>query len=945
MPLISIYQYTHDLKNIIFYTLICMHLLCIQTNAQDISKTPIPLDADVKIGKLKNGLTYYIKKNEHPKDRAELRLVIKAGSILENNDQRGMAHFIEHMNFNGTTHFPKNELVNFLQKTGVRFGADLNAYTSFDETVYMLPIPTDSAGLLETGIQILEDWAHGTLFDPVEINKEKGVVLEEARMGRGAQQRMRDQFLKVILNNSRYADRPPIGKDSIIQNFKNETLIQFWKDWYRPDLMAVVAVGDFDPQEVEKIIIQKFDSMVMLAKPPKRLEFKIPLDGSTNIAIVTDTEFPQNVIQLIYKLPEFKEKTLKDARTQFTFELYNAMMNQRIQELTQTATPPFLGGGSEYGSFIGDLDAYTLVALAKDGHSVSSSLQALLDENQRVQKFGFTEPELLRAKKELGNDIERYYKERDNVKSANFAQEYLDHFLTKKSFMNIETYYQFSEKYLNGIALSEVNALASKFISDKNRSVVIMAPEKNKEQLPTKSAILSLLKHANKNLVAYKDDVLDSPLLSQEPIPGTIKSEQVFDKLAITELELSNGIKVFLKPTTFKNDEILIRGIGKGGYSLFPDSRESGIFSSYLVTGGGVGAYSQVQLQKFLTGKTVSITPYISELNEGVMGSTSPKDLETALQLIYAYFTVPRKDADVAAGFISNQKAYLENMKNTSTPEQVYGDSLTAILTNYHPLRTPLKPENMDKVSLDKALEIYKDRFTDASDFVFTLVGAFKIEEIKPLLEKYLGGLPTTDRNDVYMHPNIFPPSGVINKNIYKGFENKSQVTLVSSGAYDFNPENNVQLNALTEVIQIKLTEALREEESGVYGVGVSSELNKIPSGRYEINIRFGCAPDNVDKLVKRVWHEVDKIKQDGAEPKDIEKYAAEVTRNQQLALKTNRFWLGYINESVYYEEDINLVLKQNELLKSITSNSIKETAIKYFNDQNRIQVTLMPEK
>ncbi len=574
----------------------------------DLSK-PIPLDPDVKKGKLANGLTYYIRKNVEPKDRAELRLAIKAGSTLETDEQQGLAHFMEHMNFNGTTNFPKNELVDFLQKTGVRFGADLNAYTSFDETVYMLPIPTDSAGLLEKGLQVLDDWAQGALFDLDEIDKERGVVLEESRSGRGAQQRMRDQYFKMILNNSRYAERLPIGKDEILKEFKPETLKQFYTDWYRPDLMAVIAVGDFDPAKVEKLIKDKFGSIPMPKNPKKRTEYKIPLDGGTNVAIVTDPEQPQTLVQVIYKQPEFKEKTLEDARTKLTYSLFNSMMGARMQELTQKADPPFLFGFGNYGGFLGDLDAFTAVALAKSPDGVERAMTALLTENIRVQKFGFTESELDRVRKSLLNGLDKQLKEKDKTRSDRYVQEYLGDFLNEDRPMGIEYYEGFVKKELPGIKLAEINKLASQFITDKNRAVVIMGPETAKDQLPTEAKVKELLASSGQDVTAYVDEVNDTPLLPVEPKGSKVTSEKKMEKLGITELTLANGVRVFLKPTDFKNDQILFEATGKGGTSLFPEDLDTDAFASYIVSSGGVGEYSQTQLQKYLAGKTVSVRP------------------------------------------------------------------------------------------------------------------------------------------------------------------------------------------------------------------------------------------------------------------------------------------------------------------------------------------------
>ena len=919
--------------------------LSTQLSAQDLATQKVPLDPTVKVGKLKNGLTYYIKKNEEPKKRAELRLAVKAGSILETDDQQGLAHFMEHMNFNGTKNFPKNELVNFLQKIGVRFGADLNAYTGFDETVYILPIPTDSAGLLNKGFQVLDDWAHSALLDPSEIDKERGVVLEESRTGRGAQQRMSDKYLKKILNNSRYAARLPIGKDSILKSFKPEVLKAFYKDWYRPDLMAVIAVGDFDPAEVEKTIIEKFGKIPVAVHPKERTEYKIPLDGTNNIAIVTDPEMPQNVVQLIYKLPESKEKTLKDVRDNFAQSLYNDMMGQRMQELTKKADPPFLFGINQYGGFLGNLDSYNSIAIAKDAASIETAITALIEENLRVQKFGFTAPELDRAKKNFLNGIQQYAKEKDKTNSANHVSEYLSNFLDDKPFMGAEAYADFVTKHLDEVKLDEVNALAKKYVSDKNLSVVILSSDKGKEQLPTEARVKELLTNAGTNITAYTEETLDKPILSKEPTPGKVTGEKQLPKLGITELTLSNGVRVVLKPTDYKNDEILIRGTGKGGYSLFPNDRETGMFASYLVQSGGVGPYNQTQLEKFLAGKTVDIGPSLSEETEGIQGMTSVKDLELGFQLLYAYFTAPRKDKDVVTGILNIQKSYLANSEKTPTPERAFSDTLNAILTNKDPRRAPMKSTDIDKVDLDKALTIYNDRFSDASDFVFTIVGSFKIEDIKPLIEKYLGSLPSTDRNDTFKDANIFPPKGKIEKTIFKGLEPKSRVSMIYSGEYDYKPGNNIQIEGLQEILNIKLTEALREEESGVYGVSVSESTDKIPSGHYRFTISFGCAPENVDKLVAKTMGEIKKLKDKGAEGKDIEKFITETQRKLEVDMKNNSFWVSYIDNSIFLEDDLEDILKEDQLLKTVTAASTKAAANQYFNDNNFIKVVLMPEK
>ncbi|MGV3561097.1 M16 family metallopeptidase [Larkinella arboricola] len=907
-------------------------------------KQSIPFDPEVKVGKLPNGLTYYIRKNTEPKNRAELRLVVNAGAILETDDQQGLAHFLEHMAFNGTKNFPKNEIISFLQSSGVRFGADLNASTGFDETIYQLPVPTDSVRLFEQAFQILEDWAHNVTLDLAEIDKERGVVLEEARSGRGAGQRMREKYFPLILNNSRYADRLPIGKDEIIKNFKPEVLHRFYKDWYRPDLMAVVAVGDFDVAKVEGIIREKFSRIPAVSSPKPRVRYPIPPHKDTKIAIVTDPEQPNTVVQIMYKRPEIKGKILYDVREAIKRVLFNSMIGNRINELTQQSDPPFLAGYSNYGSFLGDQDAFSSYVIAKDGN-VNRAVTAILDENARVDQFGFTETELDRAKKQYQKAVDRAYRERDKTRSGSYVNEYVENFLHGDIPVSIAFYNDFLKKYLDGITVGDVNNLAKQFITQENRAVVIMAPEKDKDKLPTDKQILALINNAGKSLTAYVDKTLDKPLLPTLPVGNPVASEKQIRDINVTEWTLRNGVKVVLKPTDFKNDQIIFSATSPGGTSLYTDKDfESARFASTLAQMSGIGDYNQIQLGKYLTGKTVSVSPYIGETNEGISGSTTPDDLETALQLVYAYFTAPRKDMDVIKGFLSNQKSYLQSQLATPTPQKVFQDTVQSLLGAYHYRRLPLTPNRLDQVNVDRADAIYKERFADASDFTFFFVGNFKEKDIKPLIEKYLGGLPVTNRKETYRDLGIRTPAGKIEKTVTKGIEAKSTVQLVFSGDFVWTPENATQIDALAEALEIKLTETLREEESGVYGVGVSGAYAKIPAQRYTFRIGFGCAPENVDKLIARTLAEIEKLKQNGADPKDIEKFKAETRRESEVQLKQNNFWLGYLSNQYFNNDDPTEILREDELLKQVTPESTKQAANQYFG-KNFIKLLLQPER
>jgi len=915
----------------------------VRTAPADLNRA-IPFDPAVKVGRLPNGLTYYIRRNAEPKNRAELRLVVRAGSILETEEQRGLAHFLEHMAFNGSKNFPKNELVNFLQTSGVRFGADLNAYTGFDETVYELPVPTDSARVFERSLQILEDWAHNLSFDPDEIEKERGVVLEEARLGRGAQQRMREKFFPLILNNSRYAERLPIGKEEVLKSFKPATIKQFYADWYRPDLMAVVAVGDFDPAQVEQTIRQKFGRIPAVKNPKPRTTYPIPPHKGTKVAVVTDPEQPNTVVQILYKRPEAKERTLYDLREGLKRALFNAMLGDRINELTQQADPPFLFGFSNYGEFLGEVDAFSSYVVAKDGN-VERAVSAILSENARVERFGFTATELERAKKNLQKAVERAYRERDKTKSSSYVGEHVDHFLHGDPSTGISFYFDFIKRYLGGITTGDVNNLAKQFITPDNRAVVIMGPEKDKEKLPTEAQVLALVNNASRELTAYVDKALDKPLLPDLPVGSPVASERTIKEIDVTEWTLRNGVKVVLKPTNFKNDQILFTGSSFGGTSLYPNEDfESARFASTLVGLGGVGAYSQVQLEKYLSGKSASVFPFISENAEGISGSTTPEDLETALQLLYAYFTAPRKDADVVKGWLSNQRSALQNQLATPTPQKVFQDTVQSVLGNYHFRRLPITPARLDRVDLDRALAIYRERFANAGDFTFFFVGNFKEKDIRPLLEKYLGGLPAMNRPESYRDLNIRAPKGKVSRTVFKGLEPKSTVQLIYSGDFEWSPENTVQVDALAEALEIRLIEKLREEESSVYGVSVAGNYGKVPAPRYTFRISFGCAPENVEKLIEATQAEINALKEKGADPKNIAKFRAETRRETEIQLKENNFWLGYLTNQYTNGDDPKEVLREDEYLKAVTPESTRQAANRYFGD-NLIRLVLMPEK
>lgn len=904
----------------------------------------LPVDPSVIIGKLANGLTYYIRKNSEPKNRAELYLVNKVGSVLENDDQQGLAHFTEHMAFNGTRDFPKNELVNYLQKSGVKFGADLNAYTSFDETVYQLPLPTDSTKVFEKGFNILANWAAYQTFDPGEINAERNVVLEEKRQGgKNAQERLRNQTLPILLNNSRYAQRLAIGKEDILKTFKPETIKSFYHDWYRPDLQAVIAVGDFDPAVVEKLIKENFSSLKNPSSEKLRMQYTVPAAPGTAVKIVTDKEFPYTLAEIVVRLPEAKIRSAAGLMQSIRIQLFNQMLGDRLGELLQKRNPPFLFAQASYGGFLGKQDAFTSLAVAKPGE-LETAVKTVVAETERVRQFGFTLTELERAKQNALLGIDNAYKERDKTLSVNFVNEYEQNFLTGEAIPGISFEYNFYVNNISQISLKEINAMAGKFISDQNRVVILEAPDKDKDKLPDAKTLLGWINNGGKDLKPYIDNTTDEPLLDKLPQAGKIVSEKTDSAILVTTVTLSNGVKVILKPTDFKNDQILINGYKFGGTSLSNDQDyTSANLAGDIVGSSGIAGFTQIQLDKKLSGKNVRVSPYLTEVAQGISANTSPKDFVTAIQLIYLYFTRPRMDPDIWQSNISQTKALLAN--RGLAPVNVFQDTISATLSNHNFRDMLVTPERLNSASMDNAFAFYKERFGDANGFVFSMVGNFKIETIRPYLEAYLGSLPSTNKTETYKNLNIHSPDGLITKAVYKGIEDKSTVQLVFSGNYEYNEVNNIQVDALEEILQIKLTERLREQESGAYSPGVRSNYKKIPNGRYSFTISFGCSPANVDKLISAAMDEINKIKQNGALPVDIQKFVAEEARSTQTQLKENIFWAGYLGAASQNNENPDAILNHVNSLTGITVQSTKDAANKYLSGNNLIKFILLPEK
>lgn len=915
------------------------------STAQKPTDAKLPTDSKVKIGKLANGLTYYIRKNVEPKNRAELRLVVNAGSTLETEKQRGLAHFVEHMCFNGTKNFKKQELVDFLEKSGVNFGADLNAYTSFDETVYELQVPTDSPMVYKKAMQVLEDWAHQVSFDPIEIDKERGVVTEEWRLGRGADARLRDKYFPVILNGSQYAKRLPIGTKESINGAPYSELTGFYKDWYRPNLQAVIVVGDIDVAETEKMIQAHFGKLTNPANPKPRTKFGIPAFTDTRISILTDPEQAYNVLQMFYMIPAVKEATTEgEYRQGIVRELFNQMMSSRLDELSQKPEAPFLFASSSYGEFLGDKDAFTLLAVPKTAKEMDAAFNAILTENERVKQYGFVQSELDRAVKNVMSRMENSFKEKDKTKSVQILQEYVRNFLKGEAIPGIEKEFEMYQRYLPTIALQEVNALINQWLNVTGKTVLVLAPEKEKANLMTEAGIKAILAKPIAKLSPYQDKVASGPLLPKAPVAGKIVSENKYDSIGTRVWTLSNGAKVIVKPTAFKNDEIQFSAISWGGSSLYSDADFVNASNAAIVAAyGGMGSIDFQSMQKMFAGKNFAINPSIAEYMQGFSGSSSPKDLATALEVLHGYFVAPRKDAQIFQFILQQYKVQLTNKNND--PASVFSDTVGYVMGNYNPRRKPLTVEMLDQLNLDRSFEIFKERFSNAGQFVFTFVGNVNLDSLKALTETYIASLPSTGTSEMYKDYGAAYPTGNISKTVKKGKEAKASVQLFYTGNLSSVGElDELQLDQLTKAMGIKLRETLREDAGGVYGVGISGGINKEPKKSYSINVRFGCAPENVEKLIALVEEEIKQTKLNGVAQINIDKVKAEQTRSLENDVKENSYWRYRLEQAIFRGLDPTKILQAPAKINLIDVATTKALANKYFNDANKAKFVLLPE-
>ncbi len=921
-----------------------MLVMCGSVIAQPKSTDPLPSDPAVRTGTLPNGLKYYIRKNAKPEHRMELRLAVKTGSTMENDDQQGLAHFCEHMQFNGLKHFPKMDLVNFLEATGVRFGAHLNAYTSFDETVYMLQLPTDSPKVVDKGMLVMQDWAGNATLDQDEIDKERGVVLEEWRLGRGAQERVQKVHLPIEYANSRYALRLPIGKPDVIEHCSYETLRSFYHTWYRPDLMAFVAVGDFDIDKMEQMVKNTFSPLTNPPNEQPRTIYTVPPHQGLVVSIASDSELQANVVQVVFQRPADMMITHGDSREQLKRQLYVGMLNSRLQEIQRKGTSEMLFGGVNDGVDVGGMSEYAMFAVLKQ-KSIKEGVALALGELYRVKNNGFTATELERQKTDLLRSYETSYNERDKTESANYVGEYTRNFLHKEAYPGIAYEYAQAKKMAPTVTLAEVNALTQKLMVDAAPVMMLSVKQKVGMTVPTEAELRHVYDSVKgANFAAYEDKVMNAPLMAKKPTSGKVTGTKLIADLGVTEWTLSNGAKVVIKPTDFKNDEVLFSASSPGGNSLASNNDLlSATFAAAIVDQSGIGNFDETTLEKALSGKIANVSPSIGGLSEGFSGSAAPKDLETMFQLAYLYATSPRFDKDAFESQIHKLESSVENKANS--PDAAFSDTVSTTLTQYNPRALPLTTDRINQISLDKIKTFYQDRFADFSDFTFFIVGNVDLKTLRPMVETYLASLPSTGRKETWKDDGIRPPSGQISKAVYKGIEPKSNVVMVISGPFDYTAKNRFVIQSMAAVLSIKLRETLREEKSGVYGVGVSARPVHYPESRYQLVVGFGCAPDRVDELVKAVMEKLDTATMKPPEEIYLTKVKETEKKELEVNLKLNRYWASALSQAYTNNEDPHIATARKEFIESLTANDIFVASKQYLNKANMAKFVLYPER
>jgi zinc protease len=908
-------------------------------------RQPLPLDPAIRTAKLRNGLTYFIRENREPAERAELRLVVNAGSVLEADDEQGLAHFLEHMLFKGTERFPGPALIDFLEQMGMRFGPDLNAYTSFDETVYMLQAPTDKAANLPKALDVLRDWAGAASLASEDIDKERGVIVEEWRLGaESAAGRMQDKIVPMLLGDSQYARRLPIGDMDVIRGAPAERLEAFYRKWYRPDLMAVIAVGDFDADEVEELIRERFENLPAPASPADRPVFDVPARPGAHALVVKDPENPYLTLSVFQARPAQPFNTVGHYRDYLLDGLVSSMLNQRYNEVARQPGAPFLFAYAGGGSLVRPTDLYELSAIVDEEKSLAG-LNALLAEFERARRFGFTDGELLRAKQDTVRSYESADKERDTSESAGFADEYVSLFLDNVAAPGIAYEHALVTRLLPGITLEEANRWIADLVAPDNLAVIVQAPDKAGLTLPTEAELIRAVEAAaGKQLEPYVDRLSRDALLETIPPPVAIVAEDALPDLGVTGFQLANGVRVVMKPTTFRKDEVLFSATSPGGDSLMSDEDypEATLAASWIQN-GGVGSLTEIELGKLLAGKLAGASPGIGELSEGFSGGASPDDLETALQLVYLYATAPRADPNAFKVMQDQMRTGLKN--RTLEPESALDDALAEIFCGTGIRCRPLTLAEVDGLDRQRAYEIYRDRFADFSDFTFTFVGSFDPEKLRELAQIYLGNLPSTGRRETWRNVQPDLPSTKIERTVRKGVDRRAVTHIEWTGALTPTLEFEVIADVLSNVLDMRVVDELREKLGATYSPHASFDWGVLPDPTYSATIGFVSEPERADDLSEAAFGMVDRLRREGPSAGDVRKAKEQARLAYEEALGENYFWLWQLESRLTTPgDDVGRILRYQDALAAVTPEQVRDAIRAYLPADRYVKVALFPE-
>lgn len=923
------------------FLLILVSVFSLQVFAQG----PLPLDPKMVKGTLPNGLTYYIRANAEPKGQAEFFIAQKVGSMQELDNQRGLAHFLEHMAFNGTKNFPGKSLFTFTEGIGVKFGYNLNAYTSWDETVYNISsVPVSREGIIDSCLLVLHDWSNALSLTDKDINEERGVIREEMRTRDDADMRTIEKLLPVVFPQNRYADRWVIGTSQVIENFKPQELRDYYHRWYRPDHQAIIIVGDIDPVAVEAKIKKMF-SDIPAPTVPSELQLTM-VEGNTEpiVGFVTDPEATNTSISINYKqevLPKEIKLSAQSFILSYVKSMISTMLNNRFEEIGQSAKPPFTYAYSYYAPFViaKTMDAFTTTAMSKEG-GLMPAYETIIAELARVKQHGFTAGEYDRARAEYISMYEKYYNERDKNQSNQYAREYVRNFVDDEAVPGIETEYALVNQIAPMLTVEQINQMAQGLITEENLVIFGSGPEKAGLTYPSAEELLATYnKVFNQTYEAYKDSVSNDPLIAQLPKPGKVTkvtTDKLFDAKVYT---LSNGIKVIVKPTDFKSDEIIFTSTSFGGTSLYPDAD---ILNLKVINGvatvGGLGNFSQVNLTKALSGKRVSVKSQIGVQEEGIAGTCSPKDLETMMQLIYLTATSPRLDEDAFASWMTRQKAQLESM--SANPMATFSDTLTAQMYGNHPRAMRLQLDDLEKINYKRSMEIYKERFQNMNDFVFTFVGNIDEATFKPLMEQYIATLPTGKGKETFKDTKMYTLTGERKSHFDREMQTaKATACAIYTGKVDYTPANVLKMDILKQILDIVYTEEIREKEGGTYGVGVQLSTSDYPYGSYKLLIFFDTENSVAAKLLSIVYREFDDMTKEGPRAEDLEKVKAYMLKDIQEKQRDNSTWVNAIDQQYAYNR--NFFIGKEELIKSITADDIKEMAKLILSQQNRSEIIM----